>query len=45
MKNVKNKNGMTAIYVCRSVSDRDNKLLSIEAQKEECIRYVGYFSL
>ena len=32
-----------AIYVRRSVSDKDkgNNSLSIQAQKEECIRYVG----
>ena len=36
-------NKMTAIYVRRSVSDkdRDNNSLSIDAQKAECIRYVG----
>lgn len=36
-------NKITAIYVRRSVSDRDkgNNSLSIDAQKEECIRYVG----
>lgn len=34
-------NGVTAIYVRRSVADRDNNSLSIESQKEECIRYVG----
>ena len=33
--------GVTAIYVRRSVADRDNNSLSIESQKEECIRYVG----
>ena len=33
----------TAIYVRRSVSDKDkgNNSLSIDAQREECIRYVG----
>ena len=33
----------TAIYVRRSVSDKDkgNNSLSIEAQKEDCIRYLG----
>ena len=33
----------TAIYVRRSVSDanKDNNSLSIEAQKEECIRFLG----
>lgn len=36
-------NGITAIYVRRSVSDKDkgNNSLSIAAQKEECIRYAG----
>lgn len=36
-------NKITAIYVRRSVSDRDkgNNSLSIDAQKEECIKYVG----
>jgi len=36
-------NGITAIYVRRSVSDKDkgNNSLSITAQKEECIRYAG----
>ena len=34
---------ITAIYVRRSVSDKDkgNNSLSINAQKEECIKYVG----
>lgn len=34
-------NGITAIYVRRSVSDKDkgNNSLSIAAQKEECVRY------
>ncbi|MBR1444944.1 MAG: recombinase family protein [Firmicutes bacterium] len=34
---------ITALYVRRSVSDKDkdNNSLSIEAQKAECIRYVG----
>ncbi len=38
-----NNNGLTAIYVRRSVSDKDkgNNSLSIDAQKEECIRFVG----
>lgn len=33
----------TAIYVRRSVSDKEkgNNSLSIAAQREECIRYVG----
>ena len=36
-------NKITAIYVRRSVSDKDkgNNSLSIDAQKEECIRYLG----
>lgn len=36
-------NGITAIYVRRSVSDKDkgNNSLSIASQKEECIRYAG----
>lgn len=36
-------NKFTAIYVRRSVSDADkgNSSLSIEAQKEECIRFLG----
>jgi len=44
MKNIKiNKNGITAIYVRRSVSDKDkgNNSLSISAQREECIKFVG----
>ncbi len=43
MKNKINKNVITAIYVRRSVSDKDknNNSLSIEAQKAECIKYVG----
>lgn len=41
MKKRTNENGLTAIYVRRSVADRDNNSLSIEAQKEECIRYIG----
>ncbi len=38
-----NKGKITTIYVRRSVSDKDkeNNSLSIAAQKEECIRYVG----
>ena len=42
-KSSKVKNGITAIYVRRSVSDKDkgNNSLSIAAQKEECIRFVG----
>ena len=41
--NFNNENGMTAIYVRRSVSDKDkgNNSLSINAQKEECIKFVG----
>ena len=36
-------NKITAIYVRRSVSDQDkgNNSLSIDAQKAECIRYLG----
>ena len=36
-------NGITAIYVRRSVSDKDkgNNSLSIAAQKEECVKFVG----
>lgn len=41
MKRKTNENGITAIYVCRSVADRDNNSLSIESQKEDCIRYAG----
>ena len=43
MKQVIQKNGLTAIYVRRSVSDsfKGNNSLSINAQKEECIRFVG----
>lgn len=40
-KKIVNNNGVTAIYVRRSVADRDNNSLSIESQKEDCIRYVG----
>ena len=38
-----NNNGITAIYVRRSVSDKDkgNNSLSISAQREECIKFVG----
>lgn len=38
-----NNNGITAIYVRRSVSDKDkgNNSLSIAAQKEECVKFVG----
>lgn len=40
---IKNNNGLTAIYVRRSVSDKEkgNNSLSIDAQREECIRFVG----
>lgn len=31
----------TAIYVRRSVGDKDNKSLSISAQKADCIRFIG----
>lgn len=41
MKRKTNDKGITAIYVRRSVADRDNNSLSIESQKEDCIRYVG----
>ena len=43
MKKSKIKTGITAIYVRRSVSDKDkdNNSLSIDAQKAECIKYVG----
>ena len=46
MKKTKNKISdykITAIYVRRSVSDKDkdNNSLSIDAQKAECIKYVG----
>lgn len=43
MKSKKKTGGLTAIYVRRSVSDKDkgNNSLSIAAQKEECIRFVG----
>ena len=39
-KSTKTNDGITAIYVRRSVSDKDkgNNSLSISAQKEECIR-------
>ena len=42
-KTTKPTNGITAIYVCCSVSDKDkgNNSLSIAAQKEECVRFVG----
>ena len=40
-KKVTNNGGVTAIYVRRSVADRDNNSLSIESQKEDHIRYVG----
>ena len=38
-----NTNGITAIYVRRSVSDKDrgNNTLSIAAQKEECVKFEG----
>lgn len=43
MRTTKQTNGITAIYVRRSVSDsfKGNNSLSINAQKEECIRFVG----
>lgn len=42
-KTTKPTNGITAIYVRRSVSDKDkgNNSLSIAAQKEECVKFVG----
>ena len=41
-RTTKTNDGITAIYVRRSVSDKDkgNNSLSISAQKEECIRFV-----
>ena len=43
MKQTIQQKGLTAIYVRRSVSDsfKGNNSLSINAQKEECIRFVG----
>lgn len=42
-RTAKTTNGITAIYVRRSVSDNDkgNNSLSIAAQKEECVKFVG----
>lgn len=42
-RTTKTTNGITAIYVRRSVNDKDkgNNSLSIAAQKEECVRFVG----
>ena len=42
-KTTTNNNGITAIYVRRSVSDKDkgNNSLSIASQKEEYIKFVG----
>lgn len=42
-RTTKTNDGITAIYVRRSVSDKDkgNNSLSISAQKEECIKFVG----
>ena len=40
-KKIENSNGVTAIYVRRSVADRDNNSLSIESQKEDYIKYIG----
>lgn len=40
-KKIENTSNVTAIYVRRSVADRDNNSLSIESQKEDCIKYVG----
>lgn len=41
-KQIKNTGKITAIYVRRSVSDKDkgNNSLSIDAQKEECIKFL-----
>lgn len=44
-KRIEKANGVTAIYVRRSVADRDNNSLSIESQKEDCIKYVGQDSV
>ena len=43
MKKSNKKTGITAIYVRRSVSDKDkgNNSLSINTQKEECVKFVG----
>ena len=43
MKNKVTTGKITAIYVRRSVSDKDkgNNSLSIDAQKAECIKYLG----
>ena len=43
-KQIKNTGKITAIYVRRSVSDKDkgNNSLSIDAQKEECINGCYY---
>jgi DNA invertase Pin-like site-specific DNA recombinase len=43
MKQTIQQKGLTAIYVRRSVSDsfKGNNSLSINAQKEECIRFIG----
>lgn len=43
MKKSNRKTDITAIYVRRSVSDKDkgNNSLSINAQKEECVKFVG----
>ena len=42
-RTTKTNDGITAIYVRRSVSDKDkgNNSLSISAQREECIKFVG----
>lgn len=43
MKSKKSNGGLTAIYARRSVSDKykGNNSLSIDAQKEECVKFVG----
>lgn len=43
MKNKVTTGKITAIYVRRSVSDKDkgNNSLSIDAQKAECVKYLG----
>ena len=41
MKQTIQQKGLTAIYVRRSVADRDSNSLSIEAQKEDCLRFIG----
>ena len=43
MSITKPNDGITAIYVRRSVSDKDkgNNSLAISEQKDECVRFVG----